>query len=100
MLRFLRRKMGNKGKIKKGNRKVGVLLEEMERENVEEYSLRRIGKRYVTKEGMDRACERGNIEIVRWLDKEMGSECTTCAMDYAAQNGHLHIIPRYEDIWV
>ena len=97
MLRYLRRKMGNKWNIKKGNRKVGVLLEEMEREEVEEYSLKMIGKRYVTKEGMYGACERGNVEVLRWLDKEMGCEWSDDAMDVASEKGHLDVVKYLHD---
>ena len=40
---------------------------------------------------IDFVAEYGNLPVLIWLHNR-GEECTTRAMDYAAMNGHLHVI--------
>lgn len=44
-----------------------------------------------TQRGMDEASRGGHLEMVKWLHGR-GAECSTDAMDLAAQEGHLDIV--------
>ena len=41
---------------------------------------------------MDWAAENGHMHVVQWLHENRKEGCTTDAMDYAARNGHLDVV--------
>ncbi len=45
-----------------------------------------------TTDAMDWAAEYGHLDVVRYLHEKRQEGCTTDAMDWAAGNGHLDVI--------
>jgi hypothetical protein len=41
---------------------------------------------------MDWAAENGHLHIIKWLHDNRIEGCTTLAMNWAASNGHLHVV--------
>jgi ankyrin repeat protein len=45
-----------------------------------------------TTRAMDYAAQNGHIDVVEWLHEFRVEGCTTDAMDWAAENGHLEVV--------